>query len=96
MLLKKGNFYKITGVSNSNLEGFDGNEYKVFKEVNEIILYHNGEDIEIDKECILCTELEKEFWLDSMNIIDEIKLDEDFDAVSMCEFEDWKIEKGYK
>jgi len=95
MLLTKGNFYIITIKEGSDLEGFDGNEFKVFNSVTEIVFYHNKKDIETNTECRLCTELEKEYWLDSMDIIDEIIPNKDFGAVSMCDFEDWKIEKGY-
>ena len=95
MQLTKGNFYVITFSEGSDLKGFDGNELKEIKRVTEIVFYHNGNDIETNRECRLCTELEKEYWLDSMDIIDGIIPNEDFGAVSLCDFEDWKIAKGY-
>ncbi len=95
MLLKKGNFYVLTIDSGTELLAHDGNEFILTDEVDEMIFYNNI-DIEVNCEVRLCTELEKEFWVYSMDIIDKEVPNENFCGVSMCDFEDWEIEMGYK
>jgi hypothetical protein len=95
MKIKKNNFYVFSVKQNDGLQGYDGNGKREPIAAVDLIFYHKGEDMETDIECRLCTELEKEYWLDSMEISDEIIPDMDFGAVSLCDFEDWKKEKGY-
>ena len=94
MLLKSKNFYVFSYNGGGKLKGRKEDDLTNNESV-DIVFYHNGEDIETHVECRLCTELEKEYWCDSMNFIDKEIPNEDYGAVSLCDFEDWKIEKGY-
>jgi hypothetical protein len=95
MIFRKNNFYVLSLSEFDNLNGFDVNGNKVSSKLVDVIFYHTGEDMESEIEGRLCTELEKEYWLDSMDIIDETIPNQDFGAVSLCDFEDWKKQKGY-
>lgn len=95
MKLQKNNFYVFSVKEDDELDAYDENGNKVSSKSTDIIFYHIGNDMETDIECRLCTELEKEYWLDSMEIIDGVIPNENFGAVSLCEFQDWKKQKGY-
>jgi len=60
----------------------------------EIVLF-NSEQIEVNIELREATQLEKEYWTDSMEIADG-ESEENFGAVSLCDFNEWQKQKGYK
>ena len=95
MKLEKNNFYVLSIFEDDELLGYDEIGKQILSKGVDVIFYHNKDDMETTIECRPCTQLEKEYWLDSMDIIDEKIPNEDFAAVSLCDFEDWKIEKGY-
>lgn len=95
MTLRKNNFYVFSVSEEDNLVGYDENGHKVSTKLVDVIFYYKGDDMETEMKGRLCTELEKEYWLDSMDIIDGLIPNEDFGAVSLCDFEDWKKQKGY-
>jgi len=60
----------------------------------EIVLF-NSEKIEVNFELREATQLEKEYWTDSMAIVDG-ESEENFGAVTLCDFNEWQKQKGYK
>lgn len=95
MKLEKNNFYVFSVLEDDELFGYNGYGERVSPKNVNVIFYHNADDMETTLDCRICTQLEKEYWLDCMNIIDEQIPNVDYSAVSLCDFEDWKKEKGY-
>jgi hypothetical protein len=95
MKLEKNNFYVIPILEKDELLGYDESGEKKLSKSVDLIYYHNKEEMETTIKCRPCTQLEKEYWLDSMEFADEEIPEHDFGAVTLCDFEDWKKQKGY-
>lgn len=95
MLLKKNTFYVFKYKGDGTLNGLDEKGEMVKDRPTEIVMFWNKDDIETSKEFRLATQHEKEYWLDSMNIIDAEKFKGEVEAVSLCDFQDWMVKKGY-
>lgn len=95
MLLKKNTFYVFKYNGDGTLNGFDEKGDLVPNRPTEIVMFWNRDDMETTKEFRLATQHEKEYWLESMNIIDAEKFKGEVEAVSLCDFHEWMVKKGY-
>lgn len=95
MELKEKTFYVVKYEGGQGLIGYDEEGNPVDKNEPIEIIFFNAEKRETNRELREATELEKEYWYDAMEVSDEL-FEEDYGAVSLCEFENWKKEKGYK
>jgi hypothetical protein len=95
MLLKKNNFYVFKYDGDGTLKGFDENGEPVKERPTEIVMFWNRDDMETKKKFRIATQHEKEYWLDSMNIIDSDSIKGEVGAVSLCDFDEWMVKKGY-
>ena len=94
MLLKKNQFYVFNYEGKDELPGISEDGEIIISHPHEIIFF-NSREIETSTILRDATQLEKEYWFDSMNIVDESGIDPNYSAVSLCDFEDWKKQKGY-
>lgn len=96
MLLKKGNFYVIE--IDRPLLGFDENGEQVIADHTDeldkyIVIFFNEPDTETDINAREATELEKEYWFESMQESDETD-ENNYSGVSLGFFQEWKESKG--
>ena len=95
MILNEKTFYVIKFNNIENLKDFYGID-DVSGNFEIIIFTMQKEKLnsEYDKSLFIreATELEKEYWLDSMQMVDNIST-ENFNAVSLCEFDEWLDKK---
>lgn len=91
MLLKKGNFYIIE--IDDSVQGYDAYGKKVNEYERFVVIFFNEPDMTTELNVREATELEKEYWIDSMQESDEINQNE-FSGVGLELFEEWKKLKG--
>ena len=95
MIIKKNKFYVFSYEGDGTLSGIQADGKKIIDKKVEIVLFNTQDDFETSKEGIReATELEKQYWLESVQIVDESDIKEEIGAVSLCDFEEWKKSKN--
>lgn len=95
MELKEKTFYVFKYDGGDGLIGYDEEGNPTDKSEPIEIIFFNVEKQETTRDLREATALEKEYWMDAMEVSDD-NFEEDFGAVSLCDFEEWKQQKGYK
>lgn len=94
MKAKEKTFYVMTYEGGKGLVGINEDGESVDSEFPLEIVFFNLDEHETKMNLREATELEKEYWTESMQDIDNDS-EEYFGGVSLCGFEEWKQIKGY-